>query len=269
VTRERDTIAIVAVTYNRVHLLRKCVEKVLAQVSEATREIVIWNNASTDGTAAYLDSIDDPRIQVVNHPDNIGVNAYALVFPNTTSEYLIELDDDVVDAPPGWDKALMDAYKRLPDVGFLEAKLDDDGHSSRADLLYRQQSHLYELQEVNGVRILAGGPVGGACTITARELHDRVGGFARNKGAFYHEDHAYIRSIKKLGYRAAILDDVVVAHHSGPYYSEEVPEKLAYYRRRNRRRAAKATVKRVLLAVPLVAPLNRRYGWFRPPEPSS
>ena len=29
----------------------------------------------------------------------------------------------------------------------------------------------------------------------------------------------------------------------------------------------KDTVKRVLLAVPFVAPLNERRGWFQPPEP--
>lgn len=264
--RAGDSIAIVAVTYNRLHLLRQCVENVLQRTSDAAREIVVWNNASTDGTTEYLNALGDPRITVVNHDENIGVNAYSLVFPRTSADYFIELDDDVVDAPEGWDRALMEAYKQLPDVGFLEAKLSDDGHSTRADLLYREQADRYRVEVLNGVRILAGGPVGGACTITSRELHDRVGGFKRDKGAFFHEDMAYIHAIRKLGYRAAILDEVVVAHHSGPYYSEEVPEKLAYYRRRDRRRAAKATVKRALLAVPFVAPLNRRYGWFQPPE---
>ena len=55
----------VVLTHNRVHLLRKNVENVLLRTSPATREIVIWNNASTDGTGEYLDSLDDPRIRVV------------------------------------------------------------------------------------------------------------------------------------------------------------------------------------------------------------
>ena len=46
-----DGIAVVVLTHNRVHLLPKCVENVLLRTSAATREIVIWNNASTDGTA--------------------------------------------------------------------------------------------------------------------------------------------------------------------------------------------------------------------------
>ena len=56
------SIAVVVLTHDRVHLLRQCVENVLGQVSPTTREIVIWNNGSTDGTRAYLDAVDDPRI---------------------------------------------------------------------------------------------------------------------------------------------------------------------------------------------------------------
>ena len=67
-------------THNRVHLLRKCVENVLARDLDATREIVIWNNGSTDGTRDYLDALDDPRIRVVRSEVNIGQNAYARGF---------------------------------------------------------------------------------------------------------------------------------------------------------------------------------------------
>ena len=85
------------------HLLQKCVENVLLRTSDATREIVIWDNASPDATSAYLRSLDDPRIRVVISEENIGQNAYARAFELTTAPYLIELDDDVVDAPAGWD----------------------------------------------------------------------------------------------------------------------------------------------------------------------
>jgi glycosyl transferase family 2 len=73
------SIAIVALTYNRVHLLRQCVKNVLLRTSKATREIIIWNNASTDATAEYLDSLADPRIKFVHHHENIGQSAPAHV----------------------------------------------------------------------------------------------------------------------------------------------------------------------------------------------
>ena len=70
------TVAVVVLTYNRVHLLSKCVENVLRRTSRATREIVIWNNGSTDGTRGYLDALDDDRLIVVHNDLNIGQNAY-------------------------------------------------------------------------------------------------------------------------------------------------------------------------------------------------
>jgi GT2 family glycosyltransferase len=262
-------LAIVVLTYNRLHLLRQCVENVLLRTSDATREIVIWDNASTDGTAEYLDSLTDPRIKVVHHPQNVGQNGYAHAVPLTSTEFFIELDDDVVEAPVGWDRAMLEAFERLPQIGFLQAKLADDGFSPGADLFYRKKAKLYEPQEVNGVTILVGGPVGGGCTITSRELYDRVGGFRQNKKmVFWHEDAAYIEDIEKLGFGKAILDGVTVVHHGGPHYSEITPEKRAYYEHVRRVEARKAVVKRALLAVPLVRPLNERYGWFQPPAPS-
>ena len=118
-----DGIGIVVLTHNRVHLLRQCVENVLSVTSDATRQIVIWNNGSTDGTREYLDSVEDTRIKVVHHDGNIGQNAYAPAFEMISEAYLVELDDDVVGAPEGWDAIMRDSLKRLPNIGFLAADL--------------------------------------------------------------------------------------------------------------------------------------------------
>jgi GT2 family glycosyltransferase len=263
-------IAMVVLTYNRLHLLQQCVENVLLRTSDLTTTIVIWNNASTDGTTEYLDSLNHPRITVVNQDENIGQSAYARAFRDTTEPFLLELDDDMIDAPQDWDRSMLEAYQALPKVGFLQARLADDGHSPGSDLFYRTNKHLYELKDVPGTayKIWQGGPVGGGCTITDRELHDRVGGFIENtKLVFFYEDQEYVQAIRKLGYETAVLDDVEVFHAGGEHYAEIVPEKYVFWADRDRRQQRKDTVKRVLLAVPFVGPLNERRGWFQPPEP--
>jgi GT2 family glycosyltransferase len=262
-----DSIAIVVLTYDRLHLLRQCVEKVLLRTSAQTREILIWDNGSTDGTREYLDAIDDPRFTIVHNPENIGLNAYALACPMTSSAYILEMDDDIVEAPEDWDATLLAAFQRLPEIGYLQAKLADDGFSPGADLFYRKNADLYSLETINGVRVWCGGPVGGGCTITSRELYDRVGGFRQHKKlAFWREDQAYIQDIRRLGFTTGILDELTVFHAGGPHYSQETEEKKEFYDRRNRSIARKNAVKRFLLRLPLVPRLNERYGWFRPPE---
>jgi GT2 family glycosyltransferase len=260
-----DGIAIVVLTHNRVHLLQKCVENVLLRASDSTREIVIWNNASTDGTAEYLDSLDDPRIRVVHSELNIGQNAYAPAFGQTSAPYLVELDDDVVAAPPDWDLKLRDAYARLPDVGFLAADLEDDRHDPASRMRHHVRPHLYTLIEQNGVRLLEG-PAGGGCAITSRELNQRVGGFRQDKKqVFWLEDQAYITDISRLGFRAAVLADLKVHHTGGPFYSTSSKEKDAYWAEYWKRRARRLAIKKIVFRLPFFRRLNARFAWFEAP----
>lgn len=65
--------ATVIVTYNREMLLRECIRYVAGQTAEAS-SIVIVNNASTDGTKAYLDELGKQNRSyiIINLPQNIG-----------------------------------------------------------------------------------------------------------------------------------------------------------------------------------------------------
>jgi GT2 family glycosyltransferase len=251
-------ISVVVLTHNRVHLLRKCVENVLLPTSAATREIVIWNNGSSDGTREYLDTVDDPRLTVVHSDANVGLNGYARAFAITSAEYLVEVDDDVVDAPAEWDAVLLDAFRRLPAIGYLAADLRDDPHDSATHHRYRVYD--YTETEVNGVRLL-NGPVGGVCTITSRELHDRVGGFRqRRRQIFWLEDAAYVESIERLGFGAAVLADLKVHHTGGDHYGAGLPVKDAFWARETRRRARRSAIKKLAFRVPYLRRLHARVG---------
>ncbi len=261
-----DGVAVVVLTHNRVHLLPTCVENVLGRTSPATREIVIWNNASTDGTAEYLDSLEDSRIRVVHSDENIGQNAYAEAVRLTGAPYLVELDDDVVDAPAEWDAMLLDAFQRLPKIGFLAADLKDDPLDPASRMRHHVRPHEYTLVEENGVRLLRG-PAGGGCAITSRELNERVGGFRQDrKKVFWLEDQAYISDISRLGFEAAVLADLVVHHTGGPHYTVASKEKDEYWEEYWSRRARRLAIKKVVFRVPFFRRLNAHYGWYEPPE---
>jgi len=261
-----DGIAIVVLTHNRVDLLKKCVENVLFRTSEATREIVIWDNGSTDGTAQYLASLDDPRLCVIRSETNVGHNGYARGFRQTTSAYMVELDDDVVDAPAGWDRTLREAYDRLPGIGYLAADLEDDPLDLASRYRHHIRPHEYSLVEENGVRLLSG-PAGGGCAITARTLNERAGGFReRPNEVFWIEDGAYIEAIARLGFGAAVLADLRVHHTGGPHYTSTTKEKAEFWQRYAAMRARRDTAKRALVRIPLIRRLNARFGWFVAPS---
>ena len=260
-----DAIAIVVLTYNRLHLFEKCVANVLAPTSPSTTEIVIWDNGCTDGTPEFLESLADPRIRVVRSPKNIGHNAYAEAVKFTTAPFIVELDDDVTDAPEGWDKTLRDSLGRLPDVGFLAADLEDDPNDVASRIRHHVRPHEYKPVERLGVNLLEG-PPGGGCAMTSREIYDLVGGFAQQKGKiFYMEDAAYIDRVQRHGFRAFVLRDLRVHHTGGEYYGALTPAQLKFWARFESAKARRETVKRLLVRVPFLRRLNERRGWFVAP----
>ena len=96
------------------------------RTSPATAEIVIWDNGSTDGTDGFLSGLSDPRVRLVRTGSNVGMVAYGRAFALTSSPYLIQLDDDVVDAPDSWDATLLEAFERLEGFGYLATDVADD-----------------------------------------------------------------------------------------------------------------------------------------------
>jgi GT2 family glycosyltransferase len=257
------SIAVVVLTYNRLPLLRRCVENVIARASAAVSEIVIWDNGSSDGSAAYLEGLDEPRVRVVRSPTNVGMVAYGRAFAMTSAPYLVQLDDDVVDAPPGWDTTLLQTYERLPTFGYLAADVVDDPHDRLSH--ERHHVHQYETVVVNGIR-LHEGPTGGWCTITSRRIYDDVGGLpTRSRRIYFSTDTIYVHKLLDAGYRVAILPSLVVRHEGERLGAPRPPAKRAFFEREDRIDRWKDRVKSVLLVIPGVRAANARRGWFRDP----
>lgn len=97
-----ETVAAVIVTFNRLEKLPRTLESVLAQ-DYPCAAIVVVNNASTDGTREYLDSIDDPRIVIRHLQENRGGAGgfeYGMALGHELgADYVWVMDDDCYPAP--------------------------------------------------------------------------------------------------------------------------------------------------------------------------
>ncbi len=81
-------------TYNRKDKLTRAVQSVLKQTYQ-NWELIISNNASTDDTFKYLDTIKDSRITVVNNGTNIGqFNNLFQTYKLSTQPFFCWLSDD-------------------------------------------------------------------------------------------------------------------------------------------------------------------------------
>lgn len=95
------SVAAVIVTYNRLDLLRECIQAVLNQSYHVT-EIVVVNNASRDGTRDYLMWLSDneKRVRPICVEHNIGgAGGFALGIAEAVRrmpDYIWLMDDDTI-----------------------------------------------------------------------------------------------------------------------------------------------------------------------------
>ena len=100
-------VSIVIVTWNGRGLLERFLPSVLATDYPAV-EVVVADNASTDGTADWL-TATHPAVRVVRHPDNwLFARGNNAAVPHTTGDVLCFLNNDV-EVPPSWLSPLVDA----------------------------------------------------------------------------------------------------------------------------------------------------------------
>lgn|GEM_PF-1154849 len=92
-------ISVILPTYNRRTILPRTIASVIGQ-DEPDFELIVIDDCSTDDTAAYLDSLDDPRIRVLRPQRNLGTaGARNFGLAEARAEFIALLDDDDVYFP--------------------------------------------------------------------------------------------------------------------------------------------------------------------------
>ena len=129
----QDPLVTVAIpTFNRVGLLKDCVFSSLAQ-SYRRFEMLVSDNASTDGTAEFLATVPDPRLRVVRQKANIGLNGnWNACLTAANGEYIVFVSDDDKIKPDFLDRciALVKADPRaLLVIGLTDTYYSDNGET--------------------------------------------------------------------------------------------------------------------------------------------
>ena len=121
------SINAVVVTCNRCELLKQTIDALLNQTYPLNK-IVIINNASTDGTKEYLDSVIDNRLIVIHKETNEG-GAGGFYYGTKEAyregcDFVWIMDDDTICFPDSLEK-MMDSYSVIQDrnVGFMASNV--------------------------------------------------------------------------------------------------------------------------------------------------
>ncbi len=116
-----DRVSVTIVTYNSGRFIKRCLESVLAQ-KYPNKEILVIDNASTDGTVDILEQFED-RCHIVYNSENIGfAAAQNQAIALSRAGWVLTLNPDVL-LLAGFIESLMDAGQMDAKVGTVCGKL--------------------------------------------------------------------------------------------------------------------------------------------------
>lgn len=114
-------VAVTVVTFNSERYIRRCLEAVLEQ-RETGLEVVVLDNASTDGTRAILREFKG-RIRKICSDENLGfAEAQNRAIRASTAPWVLSLNPDVL-LRPGFIRELVEAGESDPGIGTVCGKL--------------------------------------------------------------------------------------------------------------------------------------------------
>jgi glycosyltransferase involved in cell wall biosynthesis len=212
--------SVIVCTHDRGRLLPRCIESVAAQRSTASDvEIVIVDNASTDGTAAVVRDLQQrfPGIRSAYEP-TLGLSrARNHGIEVATGELLLFIDDDAV-AGNGWIDAMLGAYDGTT-VSGVAGKIELDPTMPRPWWFVPDVEPLFSgLDLGDAPRLLAPRewPFGTNMSVR-RDVAVELGGFPEQLGRvgadlLSNEETAFFEQLTRRGQRIAYEPRAVVVH---------------------------------------------------------
>src|ERR1700731_4611681 len=118
---DNDRVSVTIVTYNSGRFIKRCLESVLAQ-RYVNKEIIVIDNASSDGTVDILEQFED-RCQIIYNDENIGfAAAQNQAIRLSSGDWVLTLNPDVL-LLPNFIQALVEAGQIDPKGGTVCGKL--------------------------------------------------------------------------------------------------------------------------------------------------
>ncbi|HLA42633.1 MAG TPA: glycosyltransferase family 2 protein [Aggregatilineales bacterium] len=134
----KGRFSVVIPHWNAKQFLPTCLAALNAQTYPDV-EIIIVDNASSDGSQAYIRE-NHPKVRLVELPENRGfTGACNAGMTAATGEFIALLNNDT-EVVPGWAQAVVNGFARFPDAGMVASRMmlfDKRDHFHTAGDYYR------------------------------------------------------------------------------------------------------------------------------------
>ena len=232
---ESRAISVVVVNWNTRDLLRECLTSLYRELDDLDAEVLVVDNASTDGSAAMIRQ-EFPSALLLANSANVGfARANNQAFRHCTGTHVMLLNPDTV-VEPGAVHAMLDRLQSRHAIGLIGPKITHpEGrlailHAGEQPSILTVACHFTGLSRLfprvpslRGLNLFIGehddqpcrvGWLSGACVVSRREVLETVGGFSE-QWFMYAEDMEWCQRITEAGWDVEHYPVASVTHHVG------------------------------------------------------
>ncbi len=213
--------SIIIPVHNKREFTERCVAKLRENTPAGLYEVVFIDNASTDGTGEFLNSLGGDTV-VISNSENLGfVEACNQGASQARGRYLVFLNNDT-EPQPAWLQALLDVASKDSNVGAVGSKLVyPDGRLQEAGgIIFRDGSgwNFGRFDDPSAAAYNQACEVdycSGASLMVRRDVFERLGGFDRRYAPAYYEDTDLCFGVRSLGLKVMYCPLSTVVHFEG------------------------------------------------------
>ena len=228
-------VLIVIVSYNACRYMQDCINSIRSKVAPGSYQILVVDNASTDGIAEWLATQSD--IMLIRNKENVGFGpacnqAVASTVGTVFADYdIFLLNNDTVMTSTALPR-MISALNSAPDVGAVGAMSNYAGNRQQLDVSFDTTEDYIRFGESLNISpadsILEKVRLNGFAMLVKRTVWDKIGGFDEDFAPGYYEDDALSVEIQKLGYSLLLVRDAFIYHAGSVSFVKTGTNKLSF-----------------------------------------
>jgi GT2 family glycosyltransferase/glycosyltransferase involved in cell wall biosynthesis len=211
--------SVIIPVYNQLKYTKECLESLSRSLNEKVKLIVI-NNASTDGTKQYLESLSNERfdIYIINNQTNFGfpkaVNQGLL---KAEGQYIIVANNDIV-FTKGWLEEMINTAEQETKIGMVGPMSNlANGLQMDKKIRYKTRNEIHKYADAvnkkNSGEYLNTPRIDFLCALIKKEVVDKVGGLDERYSPGNYDDDDYCLRANIAGYKTVVAKNVFIHHH--------------------------------------------------------
>lgn len=233
-------LSVLILSWNTAALLADCVGTVNDGARGLAYEVIVIDNASTDGSAEMI-AAEYPDVKLIRNRENVGYtrgNNQGLAV--SSGRYVLLLNSDTLVKPQALTQ-LVEFMERNSTVGAVSPRLllpngepqafAFGGDPSIGYLIKRGVYRLLlqrPLHDWHTTQIQTVDWVSGACLLVRREVIDQVGGLDEHI-FMYFEDADWCRRIRLAGWQVMFNPHIAIVHLGGQSLKQNPAARRGYY----------------------------------------